>query len=191
MYITIECYIKFQVKLIILIFLDQICLKRVFPVKSRKGEQHQWILNIHIRLDTKLLGKLKGTCRGQSNLLGSQGDHPSPPELGETLVSSFSLNDNLFFWTNLLKKSISGRELKKREHPHWILHIHVSLSTKFQPKLTILTFLTKFAQKMYVQSKWKKVNSTNEFFILYTLRYFWMKTEKVNITTELCILKSQ
>ena len=111
--------------------MDQICLKRVFPVKNRKSEQHQWILNIHIRWDTKLLGKLKGTCRGQSNLLDSQGDHPSFPELGETLVPNVSLNENFFFFEPICLKKTFLVKLKKREHHHWILHIHVSLSTKF------------------------------------------------------------
>ena len=56
---------------------------------------------------------------------------------------------------------------EKREHHHLILHIQISLGTRYLPKLTILTFLTKFALKRYVQSKRKKVNSTNEFFTFY------------------------
>ena len=54
---------------------------------------------------------------------------------------------------------------RKIEHHHWILLIQISLGTKFQLKLTILIFWTKFAQKGYFQSKTEKVNSTTEFCI--------------------------
>ena len=40
------------------------------------------------------------------------------------------------------------------------------VGAKFQLKLTILIFKIKFAQKMYFQSKMKKVNITIEFYIL-------------------------
>ena len=33
--------------------MDQICPKKVFPVKSRKGEHQHWILHLRISLDTK------------------------------------------------------------------------------------------------------------------------------------------
>ena len=36
---------------------------------------------------------------------------------------------------------------RKREQRHQILHIQISLGTKFQFKLTILIFWAKFAQK--------------------------------------------
>ena len=41
----------------------------------------------------------------------------------------------------------------KSEHHYWILHIRISLGTKFLLKLTILIFLTKFAQKGNFRSK--------------------------------------
>ena len=41
-----------------------------------------------------------------------------------------------------------------------MLHIRISLSTKFQPKLTILIFWTKFAQKGYFQPKTDQINHT-------------------------------
>ena len=37
----------------------------------------------------------------------------------------------------------------KSEHHHEILRIRISLGTKFQLKLTILIFLTKFVQKEF------------------------------------------
>ena len=75
----------------------------------------------------------------------------------------FNILDQICF----KKKHFQSRTVKE-EHHHLILHIQISLGTKFLPKLTILTFLTKFAQKRYVQSKGKKVNSNNEFFIFWT-----------------------
>ena len=39
-------------------FLDQICPKRVFPVKTEKSEHDQWILHIRIYISTKFQLKL-------------------------------------------------------------------------------------------------------------------------------------
>ena len=44
----------------------------------------------------------------------------------------------------------------KIEHHHWILHIPICLGTKFQIKLTILIFWTKFVQKGYFRSEAEK-----------------------------------
>ena len=66
------------------------------------------------------------------------------------------------FLPNLPKKGVSGLK-QKREHDHWILHIRISLGTKFLLKPTILIFWTKFAQKGCFQSKAEKVNSATEF----------------------------
>ena len=53
----------------------------------------------------------------------------------------------------------------KSEHHHWILHIWISLGTKFQLKLTILSFWSKFAQKGYFQLNMEEVSITIEFCI--------------------------
>ena len=45
---------------------------------------------------------------------------------------------------------------RKSEHHHWNLHIWISVVTKFQLKMIILTFWTKFAQKGYFRSKIEK-----------------------------------
>ena len=62
---------------------------------------------------------------------------------------------------------ITGNLVKnwKNEHHHWILPIKIILSTKFQLKLKILIFWTKFAQKQQVQLKRAKLNITSEFCI--------------------------
>ena len=44
---------KFQLKATILICLDQICQKEVFPASNRHGEHHRWILHIWISLGDK------------------------------------------------------------------------------------------------------------------------------------------
>ena len=49
---------NFKPKLTILIFLDQICPKRVFPLWNRKSEHHHWILHTWIRLGAKFQLKL-------------------------------------------------------------------------------------------------------------------------------------
>ena len=54
---------------------------------------------------------------------------------------------------------------RKSKHHHRILQIRISLATKFQLKLIILSFWTKFAQKECFQSKKKKVSSIIEFCI--------------------------
>ena len=45
------------------------------------------------------------------------------------------------------------------------MDIRISLGTKFQNKLTILIFWTKFARKGYSHSKTEKVNITSKFCI--------------------------
>ena len=56
---------------------------------------------------------------------------------------------------------------RKSEHHHWILHMRNSLGIKFRLNLKIFIFWTRFAQK----------------------GHFWFETEKMNVTTELCIFE--
>ena len=73
------------------------------------------------------------------------------------LVISFSLNMTFFYFFNQI--------CSNSEHHRWILDFRNSLDTKFQLKLTILIFWTKFAKKGYFQSKAEKLNITIEFCI--------------------------
>ena len=52
-------------------------------------------------------------------------------------------------------------ENEKSEHQHRILHIRFHVKIRFQLKLTILTFWTKFSQNGYFRSKTEKVNTSN------------------------------
>ena len=70
-------------------------------------------------------------------------------------------------WTNnfeFLDRTCSRKILmvktSKSEHHHWIPLIQISFGTKFQLKLTILIFLTRFVQKGFFWSKTEKVNAT-------------------------------
>ena len=84
------------------------------------------------------------------------------------------------------------------------MHIHISLGTKYQLKLAILIFWTKFTQQRYCRSKTENVSitvvhirisvSTNFqlklSFLIISFKFTrkGSKTEKGNITIEFCIL---
>ena len=125
-------------------------------------------------------------------------------------VSNFTFN-NCEFLNQICPRKIFMFKSRNKEHHHWILHIHISVGTKFYLKLTILIFLSGFAQKGFFCSKAKKVNTTIFYIILhikivlceisaqtdkfnfldqiFPKRYFRWRTEKVNIIIELCIFK--
>ena len=52
-----------------------------------------------------------------------------------------------------MSKRVFPVENRKSEHHHGILHISISLGTKFQLKQIILSFWAKFTQKRYFQLK--------------------------------------
>ena len=60
----------------------------------------------------------------------------------------------------------------KSEHHHEILRIRISLGTKFQLKLTILIFLTKFVQKENFQSKMEKLHLRAFMVVTYYIKIF-------------------
>ena len=147
----------------------------------------------------------------------------------------------MLFCTKFAKKSISGL-IEKRDHYHWILHIPISVHTKFQPKLTIDLFLDSDSSYNYnrislvsVQTNYcnnnllildvKQLNKIIKLYYLKALwddlgkikmhygmsrvkkhlpgkrsmlmfsprfakkKYFWSKTEEVNIAREFCIFE--
>ena len=63
------------------------------------------------------------------------------------------------------KKGHFQSKKQKSEHNHWILYIGICLGTKFQLKLTVLTFLTEVTQEKYFLLKMQKVNTSFEFCI--------------------------
>ena len=73
--------------------------------------------------------------------------------------------NNFDFLEQIYSKRVFMGENGKTEQHHWVLHIWAMLSVKFQLKVTILTFLTKFEEKKYFCSNTKKLNSVIEFCI--------------------------
>ena len=83
------------------------------------------------------------------------------------LVPNFSLNWQFwFFWPDLPKKVFS---VENRKSQHGILHIWISLGTKFQLKLIVLSFWTKFTQKGYFQSKTEQAVQWLQAFTFYVI----------------------
>ena len=76
---------------------------------------------------------------------------------------SVKTNNFDFFWTNFAQKEYFRLKTIKSGCHHWILHIRISVITKFHLKQTILNIGIKFSQK----------------------GYFWLKTEEGDITIEM------
>ena len=154
-------------------FLDQIC-RRYFQSKT-ESEHHHQIPHIQISLGTKFSLKLKiliyWTDLPKKGFSGLKQKKWTPHviytilHIQISLVWNFSSNSQFWFFGPNLPKKAFPAENRKREYHHWILHIWISLGTKFQLKLIILGFWIKFTQKRYFQSKTDKVNITNEFCI--------------------------
>ena len=178
-------------------------------VEKWKSEHHYWILRIWISQGTKFQIKLtilifwtKFTQKeylvkiGKKQLMNSA--------YFEFLVPNFSFKDKL------CPKRVVPVKNRKSEQHHQILHIQISLGTKFHLKLTILIFWTKFAQKGISNLNQKKMNTTikscifkwvyipnfslnwqfNFFDQICPTKYFQSKTEKVDISNEFCIFES-
>ena len=152
-------------------FLDQICPKKIFMVKNRKSEHH-WIVHIQISRGIKFSLNLQFWFfffflpdLPQKGFSGLKQKKWTPNifyitlHIQISLVRNFSSNWQFWFFGPNLHKNIFLVKNWKSEHHHWIPHIQISLGTKFQLKLTILIFLTRFAQKGFFWSKVEKVNT--------------------------------
>ena len=109
------------------------------------------------------------------------------------------------------KKVVKKNTLRMNYSCWWVWYLRIAILTiKFSLKLKILTFWTKFAQKVHFWLKKKKVNTAIEFCIIrispgtkFQLKLiiltfwtklaqkgnFWSKIKKVNITIEFCIFE--
>ena len=85
------------------------------------------------------------------------------------LVSNFNSNWQFWFFGPNLPKKVFPVENRKSEYHHGILHIWISLGTKFQLKLIILSFWTKFTQKRYFQSKTEQAVEGLQAFAFYVV----------------------
>ena len=68
--------------------------------------------------------------------------------------------DNSDFTDKIRPQKVFPVSKRKSEHHRWIPYVRISLDIKFQLKLTILIFWTKFSQKGYFRSKTENVNTT-------------------------------
>ena len=93
-------------------------------------------------------------------------------------VTNFNLNWQVwcFGWSNFSKNGIFGWKEKSQLH-FWILLIWISLDTKFQLKLTILIFWTKFTHGVFLEKKTEKVNINTEIWIS---KLIWISNYSLN-----------
>ena len=68
-------------------------------------------------------------------------------------MRNFSSNWQFWFFGPNFPKKVFPVKDRKSEHYHGIVHILISLGTKYQLKPIILSFWAKFTQKRYFQSK--------------------------------------
>ena len=147
--------------------------ERVIPIEDGKCEHHHWVLPNQISLDTifqlELIILIFWTKFAQNEYFWSKTE-----KLNITIefyifelvwVPNFTLNNQSWNLDQIYPKRVFSLEKEKSEHQRWVLHIRISLATKFQLKLTILIFWTKFLEKGYFRSKTEKVNTTIEFCI--------------------------
>ena len=144
--------------------LNQICPRKIFMVKNRKSEHHHWIPHIQISL------LVPNFCfnwqfwffwpdLSKKGFSGLKQKKWTPHifyiilHIQISLVQNFSSNWQFWFFGPNLPKKVFPVKNRKSEHHHGILHIWISLGTKFQLKLIILSFWTKFTQKRYFQLK--------------------------------------
>ena len=137
-------------------------------VKNRKSEHHHWIPLIQISLGTKLYLKLivlifwqdlpKKGFSGLNQKKWTPHIFYKILHIHIILVWHFSSNWQFWIFGPNLPKKVSLVKNWKSEYHHWNSHIQIILGTKFPLKLTILIFLTRFAQKVFFWSKTEKVN---------------------------------
>ena len=91
----------------------------------------------------------------------------SPSKLTYSNLSRFhiSVSTILVFWNKFAIKRILPFKNRRSERHHWIPHIWVRLSTKFQLKLTIFSFWITLDKKGYFQSKTGAMNTAIKFCI--------------------------
>ena len=163
LHIWISLSTNFQLKVTILILWTKFAKKKVFPVTN-------WKVNIIIELRISKLVLVSNFCLNwqfwffwpdlpKKGFSGLKQKKWTPHifyiilHIQISLVRNFSSNWQFWFFGPNLPKKVFPVKNRKSEHHHGILHIWISLGTKFQLKLIILSFWTKFTQKMYFQSK--------------------------------------
>ena len=78
--------------------------------------------------------------KGVSGLKGKKWTPPLDSAYSNSRYQISAEIDNFNFLGQICPKNVFSVWNRKSEHHHWILHIRISLGTKFQLKLTILIF---------------------------------------------------
>ena len=152
--------------------MDQICPKSIVPIKNRKSEHHHWILHIPICVGTKfqpqLIFWLFGPNLPKNSSSTQKKKWTASLNFAYSNYSRYQISastDNFYFLNQICPRRVFLITNRKSEHYHSILHVRISVSTKFLLKLIILFFWAKFAQKENFQPKKVKVNIIIEFCI--------------------------
>ena len=112
-------------------FLNQICPKRVFPHENKISEYHHWI---HFK-QTILNFATKFAQKGISGWKQKKGIFLlNSTHLNQSTHKISALNDNFDFSSQICPKRMLLFKHRKSEHYQWILHIQISLGTKFHFK---------------------------------------------------------
>ena len=147
--------------------MDQICPKRVFPLKNKKSEQYHWILHIRISLATKFRLQLiiltfwakfaqKGYFQSKTERMNIHWILHVRIRVGTKFQLKMRI---LIFLDEICPKRVITLQNKKSEQYHWILHIRISLGTKFRLQLVILTFCANLPKNGISDQKQKKWTS--------------------------------
>ena len=86
-------------------------------------------------------------------------------------VPNFTLK-SVEFWDQICPKRVFQVKNRKSSYHNWILHIRLSLVSKFQLKMTILIFWAKFAQNWFSKKSYFCLCSCSLLTIL-TLLAMW------------------
>ena len=148
--------------------MEQISKKSILPVKNTKNEHHYWILHIRISLSTNF--QLKLTIAIFWTKFAKKGSYFQSKTdkidttiefcIFELVLHQISLWTNNFeFLDQICPRKIFMVKNRKSEHHHWIPFVQISLSTKFQLKLTtwqLLFFWPDLPKKGFSGLKQKK-----------------------------------
>ena len=156
MNIRISLCIKFHFEKTIWSFWTKFTQER-YLFKNRKSEHHHWIPHIQISLVPNFTinwqiwffwpGLRKKGFSGLKQKKWADLILYIILHIQISLVRNLSSNWQFWFFGPNLPKKVFPVENRKSEYHHGILYIWISLGTKFQLKLIILRFWTKFTPK--------------------------------------------
>ena len=126
--------------------------KRYFLSKTKKNKDHHSIVHIGITKFQFTLTILIFWTKFTQKMYSQ----PKAEKLISTIefcifqlvqVSHFTLNKKFWILGLIFPKRVFPDKNGRGKHHHWFLHIQIILGTRFQLKLTILIFRTRFAPK--------------------------------------------